>query len=78
MPDSINIFSIHMPGEVLKSVKINEEGARSIYLSSKDGQRLLSTGILSETLYKILLKYNQCQVKVSINIFEVYICQVWF
>ena len=64
-----------MPGEVLKSVKINEEGARSIYLSCKDGQ---STGILSETLYKILLKYNQCQVKVSINIFEVYICQVWF
>ena len=49
-----------MPGEVLKSVKINEEGARSIYLSCKDGQRLLSTGILSETLYKILLKYNQC------------------
>ena len=44
-----------MPGEVLKSVKINEEGARSIYLSCKDGQRLLSTGILSETLYKILL-----------------------
>ena len=67
-----------MPGEVLKSVKINEEGARSIYLSCKDGQRLLSTGILSETLYKILLKYNQCQVKVSINIFEVYICEVWF
>ena len=67
-----------MPGEVLKSVKINEEGARSIYLSCKDGQRLLSTGILSETLHKILLKYNQCQVKVSINIFEVYICQVWF
>ena len=67
-----------MPGEVLKSVKINEEGARSIYLSCKDGQRLLSTGILSEMLYKILLKYNQCQVKVSINIFEVYICQVWF
>ena len=67
-----------MPGGVLKSVKINEEGARSIYLSCKDGQRLLSTGILSETLYKILLKYNQCQVKVSINIFEVYICQVWF
>ena len=67
-----------MPGEVLKSVKINEEGARSIYLSCKDGQRPLSTGILSETLYKILLKYNQCQVKVSINIFEVYICQVWF
>ena len=67
-----------MPGEVLKSVKINEKGARSIYLSCKDGQRLLSTGILSETLYKILLKYNQCQVKVSINIFEVYICQVWF
>ena len=67
-----------MPGEVLKSVKINEEGARSIYLSCKDGQRLLSTGILSETLYKILLKYNQCQVKVSINIFEVHICQVWF
>ena len=67
-----------MPGEVLKRVKINEEGARSIYLSCKDGQRLLSTGILSETLYKILLKYNQCQVKVSINIFEVYICQVWF
>ena len=67
-----------MPGEVLKSVKINQEGARSIYLSCKDGQRLLSTGILSETLYKILLKYNQCQVKVSINIFEVYICQVWF
>ena len=67
-----------MPGEVLKSVKINEEGARSIYLSCKDSQRLLSTGILSETLYKILLKYNQCQVKVSINIFEVYICQVWF
>ena len=67
-----------MPGEVLKSVKIYEEGARSIYLSCKDGQRLLSTGILSETLYKILLKYNQCQVKVSINIFEVYICQVWF
>ena len=67
-----------MPGEVLKSVKINEEGARSIYLSCKDGQRLLSTGILSETLYKILLKYNQCQVKVNINIFEVYICQVWF
>ena len=67
-----------MPGEVLKSVKINAEGARSIYLSCKDGQRLLSTGILSETLYKILLKYNQCQVKVSINIFEVYICQVWF
>ena len=67
-----------MPGEVLKSVKINEEGARSIYLSCQDGQRLLSTGILSETLYKILLKYNQCQVKVSINIFEVYICQVWF
>ena len=67
-----------MPGEVLKSVKINEEGARSIYLSCKDGQRLLSTGILSETLYKILLQYNQCQVKVSINIFEVYICQVWF
>ena len=67
-----------MPGEVLKSVKINEEGARSIYLSCKDGQRLLSTGILRETLYKILLKYNQCQVKVSINIFEVYICQVWF
>ena len=67
-----------MPGEVLKSVKINEEGARSIYLSCKDGQGLLSTGILSETLYKILLKYNQCQVKVSINIFEVYICQVWF
>ena len=67
-----------MPGEVLKSVKINEEGARSIYLSCKDGQRLLSTGILSETLYKFLLKYNQCQVKVSINIFEVYICQVWF
>ena len=67
-----------MPGEVLKSVKINEEGARSIYLSCKDGQRLLSTGILSETLCKILLKYNQCQVKVSINIFEVYICQVWF
>ena len=67
-----------MPGEVLKSVKINEEGARSIYLSCKDGQRLLSTGILSETLYKILLKYNQCQVKVSINIFEVYICQLWF
>ena len=67
-----------MPGEVLKSVKINEEGARSIYLSCKDGQRLLSTGILSETLYKILLKYNQCQVKLSINIFEVYICQVWF
>ena len=67
-----------MPGEVLKSVKINEEGTRSIYLSCKDGQRLLSTGILSETLYKILLKYNQCQVKVSINIFEVYICQVWF
>ena len=67
-----------MPGEVLKSVKINEEGARSIYLSCKDGQRLLSTGILSETLYKILLKYNQCQVKVSINIFAVYICQVWF
>ena len=67
-----------MPGEVLKSVKINEERARSIYLSCKDGQRLLSTGILSETLYKILLKYNQCQVKVSINIFEVYICQVWF
>ena len=66
-----------MPGEVLKSAKINE-GARSIYLSCKDGQRLLSTGILSETLYKILLKYNQCQVKVSINIFEVYICQVWF
>ena len=59
-----------MPDEVLKSVKINEEGARSIYLSGKDGQRLLSTGILSETLYKILLKYNQCQVKVSINIFE--------
>ena len=67
-----------MPGEVLKSAKINEAGARSIYLSCKDGQRLLSTGILSETLYKILLKYNQCQVKVSINIFEVYICQVWF
>ena len=67
-----------MPGEVLKSVKINEEGARSIYLSCKDGQRILSTGILSETLYKILLKYNQCQVKVSINIFEVCICQVWF
>ena len=67
-----------MPGEVLKSVKINEEGVRSIYLSCKDGQRLLSTGILSETLYKILLQYNQCQVKVSINIFEVYICQVWF
>ena len=68
-----------MPGEVLKSVKINEEGARSIYLSCKDGQRLLSTGILSETLYKISLKYNQCQVKVSINIFEVYICHlVWF
>ena len=67
-----------MPGEVLKSIKINEEGARSIYLSCKDGQRLLSTGILSEMLYKILLKYNQCQVKVSINIFEVYICQVWF
>ena len=67
-----------MPGEVLKSVKINEEGARSIYLSCKDGQRLLSTGILSEAFYKILLKYNQCQVKVSINIFEVYICQVWF
>ena len=67
-----------MPGEVLKSVKINEEGGRSIYLSCKDGQKLLSTGILSETLYKILLKYNQCQVKVSINIFEVYICQVWF
>ena len=67
-----------MPSEVLKSVKINEEGARSIYLSCKDGQRLLSTGILSETLYKILLKYNQCHVKVSINIFEVYICQVWF
>ena len=67
-----------MPGEVLKSVKINEEGARSIYLSCKDGQRLLSTGILSETLSKILLKYNQCQVKVSINIFEVYICQMWF
>ena len=67
-----------MPGEVLKSVKINEEGARSIYLSCKDGQRLLSTGILNETLYKILFKYNQCQVKVSINIFEVYICQVWF
>ena len=67
-----------MPGEVLKSVKINEEGARSIYISCKDGQRLLSTGILSETLYKILLKYNQCQVKVSINIFEVYICLVWF
>ena len=67
-----------MPGEVLKSVKINEEGARSIYLSCKDGQRLLSTGILSETSYKILLKYNQCQVKVRINIFEVYISQVWF
>ena len=67
-----------MPGEVLKSVKISEEAARSMYLSCKDGQRLLSTGILSETLYKILLKYNQCQVKVSINIFEVYICQVWF
>ena len=67
-----------MPGEVLKSVIINEEGAGSIYLSCKDGQRHLSTGILSETLYKILRKYNQCQVKVSINIFEVYICQVWF
>ena len=58
--------------------KKKEEGARNIYLSCKDGQMLLSTGILSETLYKILLKYNQCQVKVSINIFEAYICQVWF
>ena len=26
-----------MPGVVLKSVKINEEGARSIYLSCQDG-----------------------------------------
>ena len=47
-----------MPGEVLKSVKINEEGARSINLSCKDGQRLLSTGILSETLYKMLSTIN--------------------
>ena len=47
-----------MPGEVLKSVKINEEGTRSIYLSCKDGQRLLSTGILSETLYKMLSTIN--------------------
>ena len=44
-----------MPGVVLKSVKINEEGARSIYLSCSDGESLLSTGILSEMLYKILL-----------------------
>ena len=55
-----------MPGEVLKSFKINEEGAKSIYLSCKDGQRLLSTGILSEMLYKVLLKYNQCQVKLML------------
>ena len=32
----------------------------------KDGQSLLSTGILSEMLYKVLLKYNQCQVKLML------------
>ena len=37
-----------------------QEVYRSIYLSCKDGQRLLSTGILSEMLYKVLLKYNDC------------------
>ena len=26
----------------------------------------LSTGILSEMLYKVLLKYNQCQVKLML------------
>ena len=55
-----------MPGVVLKSAKINEEGARSTYLSCSDGQRVLSTGILSEMLYKVLLKYNQCQVKLML------------
>ena len=47
-----------MPDVVLKSAKINEEGARSIYLSC--------TGILSEMLYKVLLKYNQCQVNLML------------
>ena len=55
-----------MPGVVLKSVKINEEGARSIYLSCSHGQSLLSTEILSEMLCKILLYYNQCQVKLML------------
>ena len=55
-----------MPGVVLKGAKINEEGARSIYLSCYDGQSLLSTGILNEMLYKVLLKYNQCQVKLTL------------
>ena len=67
MPDSINfVLSIYMPGLVLKSVKINEVGTKSIYSLYKDGQSLINTGILSEMSYKIFLKYNQCQVKLML------------
>ena len=49
MPDNRNfVLSIHMPGVVLQSLKINEVGARTLYLLCYDGQSLLNTGTLSK------------------------------
>ena len=44
----LSVCSIHVAGVVLKILKINEVGAKTIYLLFQDGQSLLNTGILSK------------------------------
>ena len=48
------MLSIHVAGVVLKSLKINQVGAKTIYLLCQDGQSLLNTGILSKKVIKNL------------------------
>ena len=43
-----------MAGVVLKSLKINEVGGKTIYLLYQDGPNLLNTGILSKKVIKNL------------------------
>ena len=48
------VLSIHVAGVVLKNLKINEVGAKTIYLLCYDGHSLLNTGILSKKVIKNL------------------------
>ena len=55
MPDNRNfVLSIHVAGVILKSLKINEVGAKSIYLLCYIGPSVLNTGILNKKVIKSL------------------------
>ena len=55
MPDNRNfVLSIHVGGVVLKSLKINEVGGKTIHLLCQVAQSLLNAGILNKNVIRSL------------------------